>query len=206
MEAFMMTDMMPLRSVAALGTAQELADEAAQALGLSVPAVIFIFVTLVIALWRAYSGAKKGFLSELFSFIAVVLAFACILLGMNILRRFIVLLPVNIPVLSTLVGASGSSFPQNITELASYIPTLTDFLKTLPGLLLRLFLLYVSCKLIAFLGRMFKVADEIPVVSTINRILGALLGIVEALLIMTLVLYILGFPVEIFIERLTASL
>ena len=158
--------------------------------------LILLFVTLVLILWRMYEGAHRGLLAEFFSFVSVILAFACILLGMAILRRLFSILPWDFPILSTLVGAQKAELPQNAEELLDYVPTIAGFIQSLPGLILRFVLLTIACKIIGLVGKGMTVVKEIPVIGGINRFLGAIFGAAEGILIMALGLYILGIPLE----------
>ncbi len=115
---------------------------------------------------------------------------------MAILRRLFNILPWDIPFLSRLVGAKSSSFPQTPGEIMEYVPTVTGFLEGLPGLILRFVLLSIACKIVGLVGKGMTVVKEIPVIGTLNRFLGALFGIAEGILIMALVLYIFGIPLD----------
>ena len=159
-------------------------------------AVSILAVALILMLWRISHGIRKGMVSELLSLMALVLTFACVRLGVMILRRILMLLPWEVPWLTRVLVGDETQFPTTLAEVWTYIPTVATFLQMLPALLVRLGLMLLAIRLIRFIRAIFSFVHDIPVLGGVDRVLGGIVGAVEGIAILLFALYILGVPMN----------
>lgn len=141
--------------------------------------MIIDIIIVVVLILGIYMGYNKGFVNQLFSIVSLVFGY---FISLILSSRLAILLAQFIPFSNNSV----------VGELNSKISTLDLNIPTGYYKIISFFIIFFSIRLLfRFVGNILGVIRKIPVIKTFNSMLGAIIGLVEAYVIIFVIVYLL---------------
>ena len=170
-----------------------------------IPIFIFLFFILVL-IFNYIAGTKVGLINKFFSIATIFIAVYLSKTFAPILSKFINttwlnnVLSENIQNIPNLIPIEESrdilDFPLSVDGIISGITTvaqenISKLSQSIILLLSYIIVFIISLLIIKFISRFLLIIDYVPIIGTINRVGGGIVGILEVLLISEIILFIL---------------
>lgn len=143
---------------------------------------VYIVITILFLLHCVINGYKNGFIVTLFDIVGLVLAIYISYILSTSFARYFGLIKVDSSILN----------PSNDTLLGTILSTAVDYLVNLAVWFIVLFIVFMI--LLAIIRPLFKKISKIPFLGELNKVLGILLGIVEAIIFVHFLAWFVSLP------------